>query len=341
MESSEAENSQPVGPGLTLRDAREAAGIAPREMADRLNWLPSHLTAIEDNRFEDLRSQAFVRGYLRAYAKALGLEEQPLVERYNALAEHQPRNNEGQAAASSAASTGQQNSAQWIVASLLFAVLIVFIFWWRGQPAPEADAPQLAEPTAVTGEEIAISPAESEDTVASNTAGQAAMPADSAVQGDETSGDAPGPTMGAAADAVSDSPIGQASPPVMELRPSSPGTPEPEKALSAAGSVGEYSARNVLEFSFSGECWLEVKDGNDQLIYSDLKAAGDTLSLRGEPPFKIVAGNASAVLLQYRGERIAVTSPPGRNLARVTVGERPADSVTATETAAQAEASAP
>jgi cytoskeleton protein RodZ len=64
-----------------------------------------------------------------------------------------------------------------------------------------------------------------------------------------------------------------------------------------------------------------VRDGGGTLIYADLRQAGDTVSLDGDAPFNVLAGNAAAVKLRYRGEPFPVRARPGRDLARFTVGE--------------------
>ena len=53
-------------------------------MADRLNWLPSYVKAVEENHFDELRGDAFVRGYLRAYARQVDLPEDDIVAAYDA-----------------------------------------------------------------------------------------------------------------------------------------------------------------------------------------------------------------------------------------------------------------
>lgn len=54
-------------------------------MADRLNWMPSYIGAIEENRYEEMRGIAFVRGYLRTYGKMLGVPEQSLLFALDAM----------------------------------------------------------------------------------------------------------------------------------------------------------------------------------------------------------------------------------------------------------------
>ncbi len=87
-------------------------------------------------------------------------------------------------------------------------------------------------------------------------------------------------------------------------------------------NAAAIAADGPLQFSFSGDCWLEVRDGEGQLIYADLRRAGDTLGLDGMPPFEILAGDAAAVSLRYRGEPVAMRTRPGRDTARLTVGEQ-------------------
>ena len=82
MENSE---QQAATPGEMLRTAREALGISSREMADRLNWIPTHLIAVEENRFEVLRGKAFTRGYLCAYAKQVDIPETALLTAFESI----------------------------------------------------------------------------------------------------------------------------------------------------------------------------------------------------------------------------------------------------------------
>ncbi len=85
VENSELSGVSEPGPGELLRSAREALGISQREMADRLNWVPAYVIAVEENRFDVLRGAAFVRGYLRAYGKQVEVPEDTLMAAYSAL----------------------------------------------------------------------------------------------------------------------------------------------------------------------------------------------------------------------------------------------------------------
>ena len=72
-------------PGTLLKAAREAQGIPEREAADRLNLMPDYVAILERDDYESLRSPAFARGYVRAYGKMLGLDEEQLLETFDQL----------------------------------------------------------------------------------------------------------------------------------------------------------------------------------------------------------------------------------------------------------------
>ena len=124
----------------------------------------------------------------------------------------------------------------------------------------------------------------------------------------------PGAQSAAAAEqalASSDQISDDASAPAQE-----PGGSAPALVDSADGALA-----SLLTFEFSDDCWLEVRDASGQLIYANLERAGDTVRLDGEAPFEVLAGNAAAVSVSFRGEPFAFRIRPGRDTARFTVGE--------------------
>jgi len=68
--------------GDGLRKARELSGKSMAELAADTRVHERYLTALEENNISGLPSRVFAIGYVRAYAGALGLDEQLAVERY-------------------------------------------------------------------------------------------------------------------------------------------------------------------------------------------------------------------------------------------------------------------
>jgi Helix-turn-helix domain/RodZ C-terminal domain len=69
--------------GSSLREARLRQELDFPELEERTKIRPKYLRALEDERFEILPAPTYVRGFLRSYAEALGLDGQPFVDEYN------------------------------------------------------------------------------------------------------------------------------------------------------------------------------------------------------------------------------------------------------------------
>jgi hypothetical protein len=69
--------------GSSLRDARVRQGLDFPELEQLTRIRPKYLRALEDERFDVLPAPTYVRGFLRSYAAALGLDGQPFVDEYN------------------------------------------------------------------------------------------------------------------------------------------------------------------------------------------------------------------------------------------------------------------
>lgn len=80
----EAEHAS-QGPGRVLREARKIQQIDQAELAQRLNLDLKVIDAIERGDFAALPPPTFIKGYLRAYARAVGVEPQIVLDDYDCL----------------------------------------------------------------------------------------------------------------------------------------------------------------------------------------------------------------------------------------------------------------
>ncbi|MCA9979204.1 MAG: helix-turn-helix domain-containing protein [Anaerolineales bacterium] len=76
--------------GSILREAREMKGMSIAEAYEKLRINPSYLSALEAGQYEKLPSHTHVRGYLGKYARFLGLDPDPLLERYETVRHQRP-----------------------------------------------------------------------------------------------------------------------------------------------------------------------------------------------------------------------------------------------------------
>ena len=68
--------------GSSLREARLRQELDFPELEARTKIRPKYLRALEEERFDTLPAPTYIKGFLRSYAEALGLDGQPFVDEY-------------------------------------------------------------------------------------------------------------------------------------------------------------------------------------------------------------------------------------------------------------------
>jgi len=76
--------TQDGGVGAALRAARESLGLAVEDIAQATRVRAAHIAAIEAFELDALPSRPFAVGFVRAYARSLGLEPEAVVARFRA-----------------------------------------------------------------------------------------------------------------------------------------------------------------------------------------------------------------------------------------------------------------
>jgi cytoskeleton protein RodZ len=79
----DASNEDTRSASQMLSEAREAMGLSQEEVAQELYLIPSYIRLIDSDQIEQIEKQAFVRGYLRSYAKLVGLDGDDMVARFD------------------------------------------------------------------------------------------------------------------------------------------------------------------------------------------------------------------------------------------------------------------
>ncbi|WP_153116488.1 helix-turn-helix domain-containing protein [Rhodocyclus tenuis] len=91
--------------------------------------------------------------------------------------------------------------------------------------------------------------------------------------------------------------------------------PSAAAAQPAAAAGGEAS----LVFSFAKPAWVEVRDRSGQIVFSQLSPAGSERRVDGRPPFTLVVGNATHVVLRYKGKPVEMSTRSKDDVARLTL----------------------
>ena len=127
----------------------------------------------------------------------------------------------------------------------------------------------------------------------------------------------PGPVV-AVAPSQEKSPAASAETGPKTAAPASVSAPVPASAAPVRERVAHPDDRE-LRFVFEDESWVEIRDRNDQTIFSQLNRAGTTRRVVGLPPLHIVVGNAQGVRMTYSGREIDLARHTKIDVARLTL----------------------
>ena len=118
--------------GERFRAAREARGLSLSDVAEQIRIRSVYLAAIEDENWAAIGAPVYVRGFLRTYARFLGLESEEVVGEFNretAAIEPPVSAASDYPAASPAAVSGRNLSWMIWLASAVAVLLIGFVVY--------------------------------------------------------------------------------------------------------------------------------------------------------------------------------------------------------------------
>ena len=298
----------PDSPGQLLRAAREARGLTQPEVASRLNLRVSLVRDIEEDRFDQRTASTFTRGYLKTYAKLVGASEERVVAAYEQLGLTEVKYAEMHSFSGRNRLEANENRMRiggWL---LCFALVAGVLYWIMGRPAEKPAVVKMDEQTLFDSANTSDSPTDEND-------GQTvllAQPIDSAVI-------QPAPVASAATDVVVSAAV--ATPVTTESTPAAPSAAVAPVAAPASATAATVTAvadvavadKSALVISYSGPCWLEIKDATGKKVVSATRHAGQRDVLTGKAPFRLNIGAPKYVAISFMGEAVDMSRfPVGR-----------------------------
>ncbi|POG01518.1 Cro/Cl family transcriptional regulator [Pseudomonas putida] len=323
-------------PGDLLRQAREKREWSQAEVARKLNLTVSSLNHVETGAFDKLPGHTFARGYIRAYAKLMDMDQAPLVEAFD-------RYTGTHAKGSEVHSLGRieepvrlsHNIMRGVTLLLLVAVVGGSFIWWQDQGSLKGkDLAKMAlehvEVESADGTTQIHPLDEPEDQAVS--AGQqpesAPLPLEpasveaAAETTSEAAPSAPAPAPAPATAPVQQAPAHAVTPAPAPVAPAAPVASVPAVAAAepaAPAAVPAGSAKVAIQFT--ADCWTQVSDGNGKVLFSAIKRKGDNLELTGKPPFAVRLGFARGAQVSYNGQAVDVAPFTSGETARLKLGQ--------------------
>ena len=302
--------------GGSLKAAREARNLTQSDVAAKLKLTARQIEALEQEDFDHLPSEVFVRGFVRNYARLVGIEPDSLIAPVDAQAEV----SETITAPNAGLTVGSSGIRIWLVypviALTFFLLLVVALYYWlrQGEDALITTPPaiSLSDPS---GAAAGVGEQPGGDLIAPSI-----TPLPDAIAPTLDVNQLPGQTSALPTPESSlPSNSGVTGSPEVVSR-TSPVQPTAPEAISPAvnANADTKAAVRGMRFEPVTDAWIQVVDAKGAR-FSKLVLAGTTEIFSGMPPFRLVVGEAALVKLTYNGHSIDLTPFIGQKVARLTL----------------------
>jgi cytoskeleton protein RodZ len=275
--------------GDRLKSEREARGLSLEDVSQTLKVSRRVLEQIEANAWGELPGYTFARGIVRAYAKLLAVEAQPLLAELDAAPLlKRPLLELPTPTRAALPLQGQSRTREkFSILAGVFLVgisVMVYLFvpnnWFNESAGVIAPVP--------TDPSIGVPPQ------------QATLLEPSSVIAKEMS-------SGVIAEKMVPSVVAVAVPVILPM-------PDVGAPLSTA-----VAGNPTLVMSFIENSWVEVKDKNGVMLLSENVPAGVERSLSGSGPISLALGNAEGVRVTYRGQLVDLKPHTRQKVARLSL----------------------
>jgi cytoskeleton protein RodZ len=283
--------------GTLLRQLRERKNLAIHEIAAQMRLDPRTIEALEADNYQQFAADTYIRGYLRAYAKLLGVSGDEIISLYASQAPPPPEIIPDVKHPTQVSSSDRPVKAFTYLITFLLA-LMLGIWWWQNHSMFHSTVKATAaQPTAAAP-------------VSNPIAAPADIPAEILVAIPEPDTAAAPPTPGPADGTAQ---VGEES-----------GSPVVSAIAAPSEPAAEDQAQpgpDAIFIRLNGDCWIDIRDRYDKTVYRDLARAGEELRLNGFAPFQVELGNAQGVIIEFNETPYDPAPVTTRGIARFILGQ--------------------
>ncbi|MDC5847824.1 cytoskeleton protein RodZ [Vibrio europaeus] len=301
-----------VQAGTLLKNKRESLGLSQKQIADRLRLRVSIIENIESNNFTSDQVATFTRGYLRSYARAVGIAESEVLCALDGCEETQPEEQEMKSFSHKTKREAHDSRIMTLTLGIVIVVLgISSVWWWQNQEK------SMESLTDQTDQEIQLEQATENQPLDFTTLTEAELePAvgEDAIQALDSTA-APVPEEVVSSEPVTTEIVEETQPvqavPVSETKEVVKPEPVEETATTEQPAVA-----NLLVMSFSDDCWIQVKDASGKTLSTGVKKAGQSLNLSGNLPYSVILGAPENVSMTLASEPVDLSGYTSGKVAR-------------------------
>ncbi|CAG0964007.1 Cytoskeleton protein RodZ [Methylophilaceae bacterium] len=277
--------------GEVLKQSREGQGLSIEDVSAQLKLSTRQIAALESSDFSALPDPMITRGFIRNYARLLGIKSEPLIDAYQ---EYLPANSPKPISIQSAnILIPGQDKRYWLLYTVASSLIVLLVVAWVVYMDYMPRLPETSDIATAQTENLALHP---EVSTEAHSDVQAIAEADVLPPAAEAEP--------AAAEPVT------ASGPIAEAITATPVEP-------TASPVQETGSLATLTLSASETSWVSVVDRNGKSIFDRILSAGVEETVKGQPPFQVVVGNAPNTTLVFNGQAVDLAPATKDKVARL------------------------
>lgn len=309
------ENVEKVQAGTLLKNKRESLGLSQKQIADRLRLRVSIIENIENNNFTSDQVATFTRGYLRSYARAVGIAESEVLCALDGCEETQPEEQEMKSFSHKTKREAHDSRIMTLTLGIVIVVLgISSVWWWQNQEKT------MESLTDQTDQEIQLEQEIENQPLDFTTLTEAELEPTVGEDAIEALDSTPAPVT---EEVVSTEPVTTEI--VEETQPVQPTQPAPvsetkevvkPEPVKETATTEQAAAANLLVMSFTDDCWIQVKDASGKTLSTGVKKAGQSLNLSGNLPYSVILGAPENVSMTLASEPVDLSGYTSGKVAR-------------------------
>lgn len=147
-------------PGSKLGRIREKRGFTKEYVAGKLHLRVKVIELLEADDYQQMPEPVFIMGYLRAYAKLLGVSPEPYIHTFNNQYTSLEKKPEKALWQSKRESNKGELIVRWVTGMVAVAAIIAISFWWQKnkeeEPVYTENAKEIVKTASNTETEIKL-----------------------------------------------------------------------------------------------------------------------------------------------------------------------------------------
>jgi len=295
--NSETKNDSSETVGNVLRKKREVIGLSIDNIANQLNLDPKLIESLEKNDYVKFNIEAYIKGYLRAYAKVLDLDGDTIINLYKESNPEKTPEILPNVKPKTQRNSGDK-SVKLFSYIIALTIAVSILVWYQNNFLVQPPEENLNITNIKTYENTNINGVDIDYKIINHT-NSWQWPINKADTNYESNNNVLEPVV----------------------------SKTTQDKIENTADINEVSEHNIQQsndtivLNLTGDSWVEIYDEEGGRLFLDLARSGKNYIINGNSPFDILLGAANQVSIEFNGSSVDIEPYIKFGIARFTLPE--------------------